>query len=230
MADMSWHAPRMWEGGRCIVIGGGPSMPGQFNIPEDLVAKVTDRADPTGPEVYSHYMEPIHGEHVIVVNDGYRLGSWPDICFFGDHGWYRVHRMHLAKWPGLKVSCSPALRENQDGIKHLRRDPGHKVGLSENPSRVAWGFNSGASAINLAVHLGVRRVVLLGFDMAWPDGKSHWHQGHGNEDRPLPNYSKWMKGLDVMAKDAARLGIEIINASSESSIEVFPKVRLMEVL
>lgn len=220
----------MWEGGRCFIIGGGPSMPGQFGIPDDLVARVRNAADPLGPEAYFPYMEAVHGEHVVAVNDAYRLGTWPDICFFGDHGWYKIHRQNLAQWPGLKATCCPALRENPDGIRYLRRDPNRKIGLSENPARVAWGFNSGSSAINLGVHLGPRQIILLGFDMDWPDGRSHWHRGHGNNDRPRPNYARWMQGLAVTANDARRLGVEILNASPTSAIEAFPRVMLNEVL
>lgn len=220
----------MWAGGRCIVIGGGSSMPGQFGIPLDLVAKVRDKNDPLGPEAYSPYMEVIHSEHVIVVNNGYMLGGWPDICIFGDHGWYLVHRVHLARWPGLKVNCCRKDLDQFDGIKYLRRDPDKKIGLSNNPHRVAWGFNTGSSAVNLAVHLGSCQIILLGFDMHWPDGQSHWHRGHGNEHRPPPNYAKWMEGLEAIAKDAQALGIEILNASPDSTIEVFPKVTLKEVL
>ena len=222
----------MWEGGRCIVIGGGPSMPSQFDIPPELVAQVKDISDPTGPEAYSPYMSSIYNEHVIVVNNGYQLGSWPDICFFGDYGWYKVHRLALAQWSGLKVAAFGNIKPEvgADGIKQLQRDRDRKVGLSENPRRLAWGFNSGSSAIDLAVHLGSRQIILLGFDMSWPQGQSHWHQGHGNGRRPRPNYSKWMLGLGVMAHDAARLGVEIINASPDSTITAFPKVQLRDAL
>lgn len=206
-------------------------MTGQFDIPDAIVQKVRDKNDPTGPAQYSPYMAPIHNEHVIVVNNGYLLGEWPDICFFGDHGWYRVHREFLAKWPGLKVTCCPALSGQPDGLKYLRRDPNRKLGLTDNPSRVAWGFNSGTSAINLGVHLGSRQIILLGFDMQpGLDGHSHWHLGHGNETRPRPNYARFMRGFPIMAKDATRMGVEIINCSPGTAITDFPVVNLKEIL
>ena len=211
-------------------------MPNQFVIPDDVVNRVRDKQDSLRIDAYSSYMELIHNEHIIVVNDGYKLGSWPDICFFGDHGWYKIHRQLLAQWTGLKITCCPALKENSDGIKWLRRDPDRKLGLSENPRRLAWGLNSGSSAINLAVHLGVRQVILLGFDMQHQPGQIHWHQGHGNERRPDgslrpgPNYAKWMQGLAIMAKDAIRLGVEIINCSPGTAITAFPVANIREVL
>ena len=206
-------------------------MPRQFNIPQQIVAKVRDKNDPTGPVAYSQFMTRIHNEHVIVVNNGYQLGSWPDICFFGDHGWYMVHRMALAKWPGLKVNCCRRDLDGGDGVKYVRRDPDKNLGLSPHPRRVAWGFNSGSAAIDFGIHLGVKQVILLGFDMNHgPAGESHWHRGHGNEHRPRPNYDRFMKGFLVMANDAKKIGVEIINCSLGSGIKDFPIMSLDKAL
>jgi hypothetical protein len=223
----------MWDGGRCIVIGGGPSLSDQFDIPNEVIINVRDKVTPLGPAAYSSYMEIIHNEHIIAVNNSYLLGEWIDICFFGDHGWYKVHRSALSQWPGLKVTCCPALADpalaKSEGIKYLARDKINKLGLSQDPTKVAWGFNSGSSAINLAVHLGVKQIILLGFDMAHSkEGNSHWHQGHGHKYRP--NYPRFTQGFPVIAQQAAVLGIEILNASQTSVIDVFTKVRLKEVL
>ena len=230
-----WQVPRMWDGGRCIVIGGGPSMPSQFGIPNEVVAKVRDKSDPLGPSAYSSYMEAIHGEHVIVVNNGYLLGDWPDICFFADYGWYRVHRESLAQWPGLKIGACPPLQGNSDGVKYLKRLNNSK-GFSLKPHLLNWNYNSGSAAINLAIHLGAAQIILLGFDMCRPEGRSHWHQGHGNEllsdgrPRPLPNYAKWARALTAIAQDAAKLGVEIINCSPGTVITAFPVANIREVL
>lgn len=41
---------------------------------------------------------------------------------------------------------------------------------------IRHGSNGGYAAINLAYHLGARRVFLLGYDMRrGPDGSAHWH-------------------------------------------------------
>ena len=37
---MIWKVPRVWEGEQCVIIGGGPSVIRQFNIPENLVNDV----------------------------------------------------------------------------------------------------------------------------------------------------------------------------------------------
>jgi hypothetical protein len=63
---MSWQVPRMWEGGDVWIIGGGPSILTQFDIPEKVVSKVLNGSSP--PSVYSPYMEYLHDKHIIGVN------------------------------------------------------------------------------------------------------------------------------------------------------------------
>lgn len=225
---MSWAAPRMWDGGRCFIIGGGPSMPPQFGIPDEIVAGV--RSGVFGPDAYSPFMDPIHGEHVIGVNNAYQIGAWIDVCLFGDCGWYLVHREKLAKWPNLKVGCcfgGPSYLD-PDGIKYLPRDKAKKVGIGANPYKLSWGYNSGTAAINLAAHFGVSQIILLGFDMSYPGPTiTHWHKGHGNQRK---SFKRFLRGFPAIAADAETLGIEILNMSPDSSITQFRKVSLKEVL
>ena len=225
---MPWAAPRMWDGGRCLIIGGGPSMPGQFGVPDDVVARV--RSGELGPEAYSPFMAPIHGEHVIGVNNAYEIGTWIDVCLFGDCAWYLAHRERLARWPNLKVGCCFGCPDylDPDGIKYLPRDRVKKIGIGTNPSKLSWGYNSGTAAINLASHFGVKQIILLGFDMSHQDLQAtHWHKGHGH---PRKSYKRFLRGFPAIAADAATLGIEILNTSPESPISQFRKVHLREVL
>jgi hypothetical protein len=221
----------MWEGGECWILGGGDSLPRQFGVPDDLIQEV--QGGKAQLAVYSPYLEPIHDKHVIGVNNMYMLGHWPDVCFFGDCGWYLVHRLALANWPNLKVTCCNRFankpKEKSEGIKYLPKNTKHRFGISEDRNTVSWNSNSGAAAISLAAHFGVKRVILLGFDMCLgPDGQSHCHKGHGNK-KPPP-FARHLKGFPEIASDAARMGIEILNASPVSAIDNFPKVEVKDLL
>lgn len=210
----------------------------QFAIPPEVVAKVRSGALP--PSAYSPFLAPLHDKHVIGINNAYLLGPWIDCVFFGDCAWYLVHRKALAKFPNLKVTCCPRFAnrplKDMEGIKYLAKgggrgiagSPGKLHGISDNPGKVAWNSNSGAAAISLAAHFGVKRIVLLGFDMALESGSSHWHRGHGAK-KPPP-FARHLRGFPAIAEDAARLGIEILNASPNSAIESFRKVGLKEIL
>lgn len=227
MTNKIWQLWPMWKDGRCFIIGGGPSMPGQFGVPDDIISKV--HSGELLPSAYSAYMEAIHGEHVIAVNNAYQLGDWPSAMFFGDCVWFVVHQVALAKWPNLKVTCCPRPNDMKNAnVKYLAKDRKKRLGLSENPKTIAWNFNSGACAINMAVHLGVRQIILLGFDMV-ADGKAtHWHVGHGH-DKP-PNFPRHLQGFPVIAEDARRLGVEVVNCSPISAITAFKRAGLREVL
>jgi len=226
---MKWNVPQIWPDADCWVIGGGPSMARQFDVPERIVAKVM--SGELTPDHLSEYMQCLHDKHVVGVNNAYMIGDWIDVDFFGDSAWYLVHRKRLAEWPGLKVSCAP--REGafaKDKIKYVEKDKKHRQGISSNRQAVSWNSNSGAAAINLAVHFGAKRIFLLGFDMQLDDNKvSHWHGGHGSNRKP-PGFSRHLRGFPCIAEDAKAMGIEILNASPGSSIIDFPIINAKDLL
>lgn len=230
-----WTVPNMWQDGECWIIGGGPSMPRQFDVPEETIRQVMNRKLP--PSTYSPYLSPIHGKHVIAVNNAYQIGSWIDVVFFGDCSWYLVHRKKLAEFPGLKVTCCTRFtkkpREKSEGIKYLAKDASHRLGISSDKSKISWNSNSGAAAISLAVHFGVKRIILLGFDMRLDQGKiSHWHGSHGKpgEKRKPPPFNRHLRGFPAIAQEAESMGVEIINTSLKSAILNFPKTAIKDLL
>lgn len=231
-----WTVPRIWEGGECWIIGGGTSVPRQFNVPEDIIRDVMAGKQPAS--AYSPYLAPIHDRHVIAINNAFKIGNWIDALFFGDCAWYNVYRLMLAPLQMLKVTCCTRFAKAEklcEGIKYLERDRDHTSGISPNPTKVAWNGNSGAAAISLARHFGVKRIILLGFDMALDASRvSHWHGSHHPQKSPRkvtpPPFDRHLRGFPLIASDAKAMGIEILNASPISAITVFPKVSVWEVL
>lgn len=205
-----WHPPKIWAGSTAYIIGGGPSVKQQ-----DLSL--------------------IHDKHVIGVNNSYTLGDWVDVCWWGDMGWLMWHRKRLLKrYHGLVATCnqnSNVIQKNKHWIKFFRR--GKQMGVDDTSGSVAWNKNSGCSAINLAWHFGVKRVVLLGFDMkVGPEGETHWHNGHKKKpvSDPAATYNRFRKTTTFIFKDAKKLGLEILNASPVTTITVFPIVKLEDVV
>jgi len=234
---MIWTVPQLWESAICWIIGGGTSVPQQFGVPSEIIRKVYEGR--LSSSSYSKYMKPLHDKHIIGINNAYQLGTWIDILFFGDSHWYLEHRGKLAVWPGLKVCCDQKFanrpRNKMEGIKFLERDTERREGITSNLSKVSWNANSGAAAISLAHHLGVRRINLLGFDMAMDAANtySHWHGSHmppGQKIKRTPPFKKHLKGFPAIARDAKDLGIEIYNLSPFSKIDCFPKITLEEAL
>lgn len=229
-----WEVPPIWEGGECWIIGGGPSMPRQFGVPEDIIRRVMEGHE--GPSTYSPFLSPIHGKHVIAINNAYLIGSWIDVMFFGDCKWYPANADALSKFPGLKLtSCARFKKPHEicNGIRFLAWDHEKGFGISTKPDMVAWNLNSGAASVSIAHHLGVKRIILLGFDMKLDEKKkSHWHGAYGTSKNPkmVPHFQKQMFGFEFIARDAQSLGIEIINASPDSAITHFPKITVKELL
>lgn len=232
---MIWKVPKLWEDGECWIIGGGPSIWNEFNVPKEIIKNVVTGAFQYS--ILSPYVSKLHDKHVIGVNNAYLLGSWVDFVFFGDCAYYLAHKTRLDAFPGIKVTCCSRFANRskcaEEGLKYLAKDRDHTKGISSHPAKVSWNSNSGAAAINLAAHLGVKKIFLLGFDMNLSkDNYSHWHGQHGlpgQKKRPPP-FKRHLMGFPVIADDAKKLGIEILNVNLSSTIDDFLKVSLKDVL
>lgn len=199
-----WIAPKLWPDGECFILGGGPSL------------KALD-------------INRLKGRRTIAVNNAYKLADWIDVLFFGDCRWLGAHREALLHWAGLKVTtCERHI--GKPGLKVIKK-LNRIIGLSSDPGVVAWNLSSGACAINLAVHFGVKRMVLLGFDMQKVDGKTNWHDDYPAPINPRHNpYPRFMGKFPAIAEALKRRKIECINACPDSALEVFPKVAMEDVL
>lgn len=232
-----WKVPRMWEGGECWIIGGGPSLIEQFDIPADVVVDVRSCRQPLS--VFSPYMQAIHSKHIIGINAAFLLGRWVDMVFFGDNGFFLKNRRALAAFAGLKVSCAPKVNQPQyrgDGIKFTPRNGSHSRGIATTRGTVSWNKNSGAAAISVAAHTGAKRIILLGFDMrCGEDAAQHWHAEYGRQagnpknEKGLP-FPRHLLGFPAIARDARRMGIEIINASPHSRITEFKQANVKDLI
>lgn len=229
---MSWKVPRMWEGGECWIIGGGPSIPKEFGVPDQVIQGVL-KGD-LSPSAYSPYLSKIHEKHIIGINMAFHIGDWIDVIFFGDKGFLLKNQKQLLVHPALKVGCCPLIEEFEHlGVKRLLRNHEHPYGISERPDKVSWNGSSGAAAISTAVHTGVKRIILLGFDMTLGEtGSQHWHplyRVNGDPGRKLP-FERHKRGFEFIARDAKRIGVEILNASPNSTISHLKKCSVKDLL
>jgi hypothetical protein len=237
---MIWSVPKMWEDGDVWILGGGPSVTKQFNIPDKVVQSVMEGTSPLS--IYSPYMSALHDKHVIGINISFMIGDWIDMMFFGDEKFYTIYKEHLAMFPGLKVSCHVNMK-SVPWIKYLEKDGRKAQGISPKPNAVGWNNNSGAAAISVAANAGAKRIMLLGFDMCKDEkNRKHWHNVYAsietrqiikarniNRVAPLP-FERHLRGFPAIARDAKARGIEILNVSPDSKITVFPKVSVKDIL
>lgn len=209
-----WTAPELWPGATFVCIAGGPSL----TIAQVEACRERECA---GSKV-----------RVIAINDAYRLADFADVLYFCDDKWWQWHNKKLAGWKGLIVRMDGGLYNFGDArLKVMKNvDTG---GLCEARDGLNTGRNSGYQAINLAVHLGARRILLLGYDMQAPlvngKPKNHWFGDHPGGTSPGV-YTDMLPWFDTLVKPLAKLGIEILNCTPGSALRSFPLRSLDEAL
>jgi hypothetical protein len=183
----------------------------------------------SGPSLTIADVNAIKDQKVIALNDNYLLAPWADVLYACDGHWWDWHaeRPELRAFKGRKITQDIDSAEKY-GLEYIRSVDAD--GLSRDPSCIHKGSNSGIQAINLAYHLGARRIVLLGFDMQATGGKTHWHGKHPGEGADYAPWRKWLWRYQLVADDAERMGLEIINATRETALKCFPRKPLSSLL
>jgi len=182
----------------------------------------------TGASLTSAVAELLRGQHVIAVNDAFKLLPFADLLYACDAKWWEVHNgcMDFAgeRWSTHEIGGSNDKRAiaKKYGVSLIAGRSGDKF---RTDGTIAYGSNSGFQAIGLAIWLGAARIVLVGFDMRDIAGKRHFF---GDHPKPLRNGGCFCAWLRVFAKAAKRVppGVEIVNATSGSALMVFPLVSL----
>lgn len=111
--------------------------------------------------------------------------------------------------------------------KILRRTKDAKQ-LSNDPGFVA-GYDAGTSAINYAVHLGWKVILLSGFDMTG----GRWLNGEFKHHLPFPpqkQFDDHLSALPYIAADLKKIGVKVYNCSGISIVTEFEKRKLEEFL
>ena len=153
---------------------------------------------------------------MIVVNNAYHLAPWADVLYAADEKWWRWQK-GATGFAGLKYTIDPQ-RSPWPGLQVLRNTGAH--GLERQPTGLRTGFNSGYQAINLAVHLGAARILLLGYDMHG----DHFFGAHPDQSRPP--FAVCLREFPSLAAPLAALGIDVVNCTPGSALRVWPVVPL----
>ena len=96
-----------------------------------------------------------------------------------------------------------------------------KDGLGKRGLRV--NGSSGAGAINLAYHFGVRRILLISMDMKpGQNGEKHWHPDHPKPLVQGQQFEEWRKKMGVLAADLKTEGVTVVNCTPGSALTCFP--------
>ena len=191
----AWRVPPLWRGETVFCVASGPS---------------SGRLD----------LSRLEGRRVIAINDNYLRCPFAGLLYFCDWKWWRWHhdRPAFQAFAGIKASLDERVTQADPAIRWLRNgDSGEsgsagRAGLCNEPDRLKTGRNSGYQALNLAVHLGAKTVVLIGYDMkVGPSGEEHWFGQHRDrQGRAVPTagscIAKWAALFATTLPDLARAG------------------------
>lgn len=181
----------------------------------------------SGPSLTREDVEACRGiVPAVAVNDTYQWAPWADVLYACDARWWELHQ-GAQEFQGLKF----ALEKKADkwpGVTVLEHTGDR--GLERDPSGVRTGKNSGYQAINVAVHLGAKRILLLGYDMAAQGKRTHF-AGH----RPAPYHASspypfFADMFGSMTADLKALGVDVVNCSRETALKCFPRRSLAKAL
>jgi hypothetical protein len=182
-----------------------------------------------GPSLTQADVDRLRGRcSVIAINDAYRLAPWADVLYAADYKWWEYHR-GAPDFTGLKCSIESSIGLYWPGVTVLRNTG--PDGLETDPTGLRAGKNGGYQAINLAVHLGATRILLLGYDMSLSaDGRSHWFGEHPPTVRDYSPYDEMREAFESLKAPLANAGVEVLNCSRRSALTAFPIVALDEAL
>jgi hypothetical protein len=188
----------------------------------------------TGPSLTKEVVDlirPYHASGKVVAfgcNDAYKLVDYLDVHYACDPEWWDLHVKEVLR--GLPPSCHVWTQDPGAAEKYkLSFIPGfHKPGFYvANRQHIHFGANSGYQQLNLAYHYGIRKFLLVGYNMKMVNNSRHFfgeHPGRMKKDSPydlfIHNYKSIQPEIQPM----------IINCTDNSALNCFKKMDLKEAL
>ncbi len=246
---MTGPVPKLWPGATVVILAGGPSLRTQnIGILRNCKMLTINDSWRLLPSFALATSKPFKCGQCMGVPD--KRDPVCPLCFgtgqcstcamyFSDASWWQQsmavnrrskdneHSFHDAIYKGWWFSGSPDFRDHPQ-VNALRLTG--QTGLEDDPAGLRHGSNSGYAAINLAVHLGAKKIILLGYDMRMERGRSNWH----DEARPLASESVYEQSMlphfRSLVAPLRRLGVSVVNATPDSALECFPTATLEDAL
>lgn len=195
--------PCIWSGATCAILASGPS------LTREDVDLVRGRMP------------------VIAVKDAIKLAPWADV-FYGaggdTRGWWKHNAALVAGFAGLKFTLDPKQAEYATVLENTGFS-----GLELHPTGLRTGKNSGFQALNLAVHLGATRILLLGYDMQPERGRDHFCGNHPHAHAPIP-FADFREVFASIVAPLKAAGVEVLNCTRRTALGCFPTMTLEEAL
>lgn len=175
----------------------------------------------------------ISNRDIICTNDAYILFPNAMVLLFADKSWFSKRMLDVQNnFKGIVVACPNNVADERYYINNKIDNifnRGLDNSISETPDKLC-GTNSGHIAINLAVLMGYKKIVLIGFDMDDKVRKTHWHDKH-LEGTVTSRYKEvFLPAFETVVPFQDQLGFKIYNLNRESCLKSFEFADLQDFL
>ena len=155
-------------------------------------------------------------------------------CNYQYYDYYYNKDKKLRDGKFFKFTTRPELKDRYFGVEYIREE--WLPGLSTDPTYIHAHHGSSPQVLNLALHFGIKKMFLVGFDMAYRAGKPRHHFG----EYPL-EMQHWTRNLGPNGElvglikeyetiNPSDYGIEIYNCTPDSALTHFPFMDLEEAI
>lgn len=188
----------------------------------------------TGPSLTAADVDACRGKaRVIAVNNAFTLAPWADVLYSSDRYWWPHHK-GVPSFTGPKYGIGSTVGKNNPFHRYpdiqVLRNTGYS-GLELDPRGLRNGKNSGYAAVNLAVHFGVSRILLLGFDMGIKRGAVHFFGNHVGMSNPTDSlFESFRRHFKTIVEPLREAGVSVFNCTPGSSLSCFPMADLRSAL
>lgn len=169
----------------------------------------------------------LEGKSVISVNAACRYVNTEDsVIFWADAPWADENERLLASHPAkFRFHSCPvaqaAIRSDMKGFHNAdyllhTGDYGYDPHIDN-----VKGNSSGTQAINFALNLNPRKIILLGFDMQHVNNRTHFHDHHNSTTGFMTYRDLFIPSINKLAEDSRYRGIPIINCSRSTALTCF---------
>jgi len=208
-AEQRTRARRKWEldldGATVVIAASGPS--------QTLEALAIAKAS---------------GAVVIAINSTWRIAGEAAVLYGADARWWKRGAPKANEFAGLRISAERVTGLDAP-VRQFKVAPDYPMRFDG--EMLGHGGNSAYQAANLAALWGARRIILTGVDCKSPG--DHWHgrhEGPAEDETNEGTIALWLQCWADAAKQLERQGVEVINCSPDSALDVFPRAALVDAL
>lgn len=216
-----WAVPKEWDGDTVAVLAGGPSLCPEIADQVKGKVRVVAISNVGIPTKDSESGEMLPA-----------IAPWAEALVSSDAKWWNQYKGHWQNFPGRKITVRDAVAYSEIFSLELS----HRIPFDPRPTHVVTGGNSGYVGVHVSVQFGARQVLLCGFDMrearheATGRKRKHYFGNHAGSCNTSMKFDKWIANFRRLAPKMREMGIEIINCTPKSALDMFPNRRLSEVL